>query len=115
MTTTEITGETSDGYHTFNELYEHRLALTVALVRQSPALSWRSRHHHVGGDPMFDGHFIVGVDLPTGTITYHYAIEHWDLFDAARTLDNAPAWDGALPADTVARLLAWHPEAKWSS
>ena len=97
MTTPEITGETSDGYHTFNELYEHRLALTVALVRKTPDLAWRSLRHHVGGDPMFDGYFIVGLDLPTGTITYHYDLKHWELFDAARTLDNAPAWDGAPP------------------
>lgn len=107
-----VTGETSDGYHTFNELYEHRMVLTAALMRSHPDLSWKSRHHHVGGDPMFEGYFIAGMDLPTGTITYHYQLKHWQLFPGVRVLPHAPEWDGATPADTIERLKSWiiqHP------
>jgi len=104
----EISGSTSDGYHTFDELYAHRCALTSALVRAlGPDMSWRSRAHHPDGDPIFEGYFIVGIDLPNGTITYHYSNKHWDEFPHARTLDHAPAWDGASPDATVSRLLAW--------
>jgi hypothetical protein len=99
--------EFSDGYHTMGELYDHRRALTAALCKALSLDSWRSKRHHVGGDEMFPGYFIVGINLPTGTITYHYKLEHWDDFAGVIELEHAPAWDGAGPADTVDRLLGW--------
>lgn len=102
------TGQISDGYHTFDELYDHRRALTTALISTGKFPAWRSRAHHPDDDPCFAGHFIVGIELPTGTITYHYADEHWDDFHSCTDdLDHAPRWDGALPDATVQRLLAW--------
>lgn len=95
----------SDGHHTFKELYEHRLALTAALTRLIPLACWRSKAHNPEDDEMFDGFFIVGIELPAGTITYHYKLEHWDKFDYVKTLMFAPKWDGATPNDTVTRLL----------
>jgi hypothetical protein len=88
--------EVSDGYHTFGELYDHRRALTAVLAASAGSMgdAWRSKAHHPDDDPMFEGgYFIVGIVLPTGTITYHYKLEH------------APKWDGATPDDTVTRLL----------
>lgn len=98
-------GEISDGYHTFNELYAHRLALTAVLAQILP--SWRSREHHPDDAPMFEGgYFIVGIDLPAvGTITYHYKLEHWDRFEGVDVFRHARKWDGAPPAATVERLL----------
>jgi hypothetical protein len=56
---------------------------------------------------MFEGgYFIVGIKLPTGVITYHYQLKHWDDFAAVPELPHAPKWDGATPADTVSRCLA---------
>jgi hypothetical protein len=103
------TDAVSDGYHTFGELYDHRRALTAALVRSLAGYAWRSLQHHPDDAPMFEGgYFIVGIDLPySSTITYHYKIKHWDDFDRAQTLQVAPKWDGATPADTVTRLLEW--------
>lgn len=102
------TDHISDGYHTFGELYDHRRALTAALCRALPLACWRSKAHHPDDGPMFDGgYFIVGVDLPTGTITYHYKLSHWDDFSSVIVLDHAPKWDGAAPAATVDRLLGW--------
>lgn len=46
----EVTGGTSDGYHTFDELYEHRMALTLGLMKNCPKISWRSRNHHPDGE-----------------------------------------------------------------
>lgn len=100
----------SDGYHTFGELYEHRLALTAVVAswaaqRPEPA-AWRSKAHHPDDSPMFEGgYFIVGIELDTGPITYHYKLPHWDDFAAVPELDHAPKWDGATPGDTVTRLL----------
>lgn len=100
------TDSVSDGHHTFGELYDHRRALTVALCRTLP--SWRSKAHHPEDEPMFEGgYFIVGIDLPTGTITYHYKLSHWDDFAHVPELEHAPKWDGAMPDDTVARLMEY--------
>ena len=109
IATAVIDGSTSDGYHTFDELYEHRTALFAALCRSYPELSWRSWHHHDGGDPMFDGMFIAGMALATGDITYHVDAERWDDFEGIRELPHAFAWDGHTPADVVRRLNGWHP------
>jgi hypothetical protein len=106
----EVDGKTvSDGYHTFGELYAHRRALMLVLMRSHPADSWRSREHHPADGPMFDGDFIVGIDAPTGGIRYHVGVEHWSMFDFAITLPHAPKWDGAGPDATVERLLTWRP------
>lgn len=100
--------ELSDGHHTFGELYAHRRALTalIAAAASTEGDSWRSKAHHPDGDPMFPGYFIVGIELPTGTITYHYRLKYWDDFAAVMEIDHAPRWDGHTPADTVDRLLA---------
>jgi len=98
----------SDGYHTFGELYDHRRALTAMLAAAAATEndSWRSKAHHPDDDPMFEGgYFIVGIELPTGTITYHYKLSHWDDFATVPELEHAPKWDSATPADTVIRLF----------
>lgn len=99
--------EVSDGYHTFRDLYDHRRALTATLAAGASTAgdSWRSKAHHPEDGPMFDGSFIVGIDLPTGTITYHYNLEFWDDFAAVPELEHAKKWDGAGPDETVSRLL----------
>jgi len=103
------TDQISDGYHTFGELYDHRRALTAVLAvmraNQVAGGAWRSKAHHPDDDPMFDGYFIVGIQLPTGTITYHYKLSHWDDFALVPELKHGHRWDGHTPADTVTRLL----------
>jgi hypothetical protein len=107
---TEDTDGVSDGYHTFGELYDHRRALTAVLAAHAASTpepaAWRSKAHHPDDSPMFEGgYFIVGIELDTGTITYHYKLKHWDDFAAVPEVEHAPKWDGAAPADTVTRLL----------
>jgi hypothetical protein len=98
----------SDGYHTFGELYDHRRALTAALAAERADISWRSKAHHPDDSPMFEGgYFIVGIDTPAGTVTYHYKLTHWDDFAEVPELEHAPKWDGAAPEATVTRLLGW--------
>jgi hypothetical protein len=100
--------QVSDGYHTFGELYDHRRALTAALATALVSDSWRSRDHHPDDDPIFEGGwFIVGINLPTGTITYHYEMKHWDDFRHVKVLEHAPKWDSAPASATVDRLLEW--------
>jgi len=98
------TGETSDGYHTFNELYEHRHALFLNLMSGIGYDPWISKLHHDGTG--LDGWFISGVDLPTGTISYHLPERLWDaaVFTGAALMERAPEWDGHTSDDVVSRL-----------
>lgn len=102
------TGKASDGYHTFDELYDHRCHLFVALMRSRPEISWRAQYHEDG--TMYEGWFVAGMHLPTGDdITYHLPSVMWNMLDGVgvRTRINAPKWDGHTAADTVRRLAAW--------
>jgi hypothetical protein len=101
-------GNVSDGYHTFNELYDHRRALTRALALALGPQAWVSKAHHPSDDPIFEDYFIVGLELTeAGTVTYHYEMTYWPEFIGVRELEHAPRWDGAPPAASVERLIAW--------
>lgn len=103
----KITGETSDGYHTFDELYDHRAKLFSVIVRDHRELAWKSRLHHDG--TMYDGMFIVGIETPGGQATYHYDVDpYWGLFDCEE-LDRAPEWDGHTPQQAIDRIAALEP------
>lgn len=98
----EINGETSDGYHTFNELYHHRAVLFSVIVNMFPDKAWKSKQHNDG--TMYDGMFIVGIDTPEGQATYHYDIDpYWNMFEC-RELARAPKWDGHTPAQAIDRI-----------
>ncbi len=96
-------GDVSDGYHTFNELYEHRTELFRLLCRWLQPVSWRSRLHSDG--TMFEGFFVAGIEtVPGSQITYHIPIAKWDDFAYVSTYPRAPKWDGHTAADVVERL-----------
>ncbi len=97
-------GELSDGYHTFNSLYNQRLYLFAALVKAYKERAWKTRLHE-DGKPCFDGNwFLVGIDTPEGSYTYHFENEHWDLFDCVE-IEHAKPFDGHTDAD-VGRLMS---------
>ena len=95
-------GKISDGYHTFNELYEHRLHLTACLCNSMPGFCYKSKLHDDG--TMFDGMFIVSINFKNiEQITYHYDIKDWDMFKI-KELDKALPWDGHTSSDVLERL-----------
>lgn len=98
-------GEVSDGSHTFNELYDHRHALMVALMNSHPDISWRSRLHH--DYTKYDGYFIAGMRLPTGDISYHLPNNLWQNLCDITPKYRAPEWDGHTSDDVVKRLMQW--------
>ena len=98
----ESKGEISDGYHTFDELYYHRMILFSVICNMRKDISWKSYKHHDG--TMYDNYFIVGITTDKGDYTYHYHEKYWDMFDVPE-LDFAPEWDGHTPEDIV-RLLS---------
>ena len=97
-------GEMSDGYHTFNGLYYQRMVLFAALVKQNKDSAWKSRRHEDGKLCFGGGWFIVGIDTPEGSYTYHYEDKDWDLFDCEE-LPVGKHWDGHTE-DDVTRLLS---------
>lgn len=104
-------GEISDGYHTYNSLYHQRCILFAALCNTFKDLSWKSRKHSDGEECFGGGWFIVGIDTPEGSYTYHYENKYWDLFKCGE-LDVAKKWDGHTDED-VERLLSLDgPEEK---
>lgn len=98
----EINGDTSDGSHTFNELYHHRAVLFSVIVKAFPDKAWKSKVHHDG--TMYDGMFIVGIETPNGQATYHYYIDpYWNMFEC-QELERAPEWDGHTPQEAIDRI-----------
>jgi hypothetical protein len=115
-------GKTSDGYHTFNELYRHRYVLFVGMARayyvackdatpeateaHLKQIIWCSKLHHDG--TMFDDSFIVGMSLSVGQVSYHLPIREWErVSKLLPVVDRAPEWDGHTPADVLDRLERW--------
>lgn len=101
----------SDGFHTFNDLYEQRMWLFAALVNAYKDKAWKSLRHE-DGEHCFGGDlFIVGIDTPEGSYTYHYGIQYWDVFDC-QILPRAKHWDGHTDKD-VTRLMSLQSEQRW--
>ena len=108
-----VTGDTSDGYHTFNELYHHRAVLFSVICNEHHDIAWKSKKHHDG--TMYDGMFIVGIDTPEGQATYHYDIDpYWNLF-RVKELELAPEWDGHTPGEAIRRIGTLTPPNEWVS
>jgi len=94
----------SDGYHTFRQLYYQRMMLFAAIVKQNRDKAWKSKCH-ADGEPCFGGGwFIVGIDTPEGSYTYHYKDTYFDLFECEE-LERGKMWDGHTEKD-VTRLLS---------
>jgi hypothetical protein len=98
------TNDISDGYHTFGELYEHRIELFIALCKNVDGITvWKSRKHSDGTS--FEGWFSLGIGLSKGEqITYHLPDKYWDELDFTHTLESAPEFDGHTSADVLKRL-----------
>lgn len=101
-------GEVSDGYHSFNELYDHRIInfiiICKCLLWRLPSTPiWKSKAHADG--TVYDGWFIMGIyPAPGQQISYHLPMKYWDMTKFARELTTAPEWDKHTPTDVLVRL-----------
>ena len=106
-----------DSYHTFAELYDHRIAIYIALCQSLVTLDglqeamgqkklyhvWRSHLHSDGTS--FANWFTLGIYKEAGKqITYHLPNSRWDDVAFAETLDRGPEFDGHTPEDVLLRL-----------
>lgn len=105
----KITGSTSDGYHTFDELYYYRLLYNANLVNtiiynnsrvsadfRLPINICKSYKHSDGKLCFGGGWFVVVMETPFGQITNHYENKYYDMF-CCPSVDVAPLWDGHTP------------------
>ena len=112
-------GDLSDGYHTFNELYEFRKIYNAALFNEwaikpagfnndgtiIPVFNVHKSWKHNDGEPCFGGGwFIVSAMLPTGLISNHYKAEDWDLFKIPEVEKALHEFDGHTSEDVLNRL-----------
>jgi hypothetical protein len=115
-------GELSDGYHTFNELYEFRKVYNAALFNEwaenletssdfgqalfnVPKYNVHKSWRHSDGELCFGGGwFIVSAMLPTGLISNHYKAEDWDLFKIPEVDKALFEFDGHTGNDVLERI-----------
>lgn len=95
-------GQISDGYHTFDELYAHRVRLFTCLMRAHENKAWWSRKHHDGS--VMDGWIIAGIKTPAGMVTYHLPESEISNLPAWLELTEGMPWDGHTANDVLERL-----------
>ncbi len=100
----------SDKHHSIKELYDYRMYYNALLFNEYAKLDLynvhKSKNHH-DKTPCFgtkDKYFIVVAELPTGTITNHYAIKHWDLFKIPEYEYSITPYDNHTPEDCLKRM-----------
>jgi hypothetical protein len=109
----QVSGDTSDGYHTFNELYDFRKAYNAALFNEwaqnNKYSVHKSKRHFDGGDCFGGGWFIVVAQLPDGQISNHYEMKDWDKFLLPETDKALFEYDNHTGADVLQRLFSLRP------
>ena len=105
-----IDGDTSDGYHTFNELYDFRKAYNAALFNEWAASGkysvHKSKRHYDGEECFGGGWFIVVAQLPNGQISNHYEMKDWELFQLLETEKALFEYDNHTSVDVLKRLYS---------
>ena len=96
--------DVSDGFHTFKQLYYQRMILFATIVKCNKDKAWKSLRHEDGELCFGGGWFIVGIDTPEGSYTYHYENNFYSLFDCVE-LECGKHWDGHTEKDVI-RLLS---------
>ena len=92
----------SDGYHTFEELYEHRNLLWANILKLNKEKSFKTWFNDKG--EKYDGWFIAGMETDYGQITYHLPDNLWGILDI-KVLNRNSNYDGHRSADCACRLL----------
>ena len=94
-----------DEYHTMDDLYAHRFALTRALAVLMPDACVKCR---VNGDgTVWEGFFVVYIQTPAGQVSYHYRLDLWDKLPCREV--ESWTYDGHTPETTLDRLMSIQP------
>ena len=128
----EEVGEVSDGFHSFNELYNFRKVYNALLfnewgsqinkisefhkdkngrvheviISKKPKYDvHKSIRHHDGELCFGGGWFVVVAVLPSGQITNHYEMKDWGLFKIPEVEKAKYEFDGHTSQDSIERML----------
>ena len=104
----EIVDVLNEQQDLIEELYDFRLTYNALLFNEWAENQkyevYKSRRHS-DGELCFDGeYFIVVANLPTGQVTNHYHIRHWDMFKINEYEKVKEDFDGHTPSDVIERL-----------
>ena len=91
----KVDGNTSDGYHTFNELYDHRCLLWINYCLLNMDKCYLVPNH-------FDGWFLLGMKTAWGQISYHCPNKFYGMVGNFKI--EHPEFDGHTPQDVINRL-----------
>lgn len=91
-----LDGEESDGYHTFNELYEHRVLLWINYCLTNKKGVYVVENH-------YEGWFLLGKDTEFGQISYHCPNKYLNLVSYFKR--RHPKFDGHSSKDVIKRLI----------
>lgn len=107
-------GDITDGYHTFDELYDYRMLYNAAFFNFLASLPGNPYNVHMSfchsdGELCFGGSwFIVMANLPTGQVSNHYKIiTDFGYFSCVPLRDKADVWDGHTPEDAKERIARY--------
>lgn len=90
----------SDGYHTFKELYEHRILLFLGLILHNPLISSiLVKDHYPGWD-------LILSYLPPddAQISYHISSKYRELYEGI-IKEGQDEWDGHTSKQVATRLF----------
>lgn len=91
-----VGNDISDGYHTFEELYDHRCLLFLNLcLKDLGNCFWK---------PDFEGWFCLYWESPQGQISYHLPNKLLPLVEKDIRRDDNHQWDGHKGCDVLSRL-----------
>ena len=97
----------SDWYHTFWELYKHRIHLFIALCKTCTSKELvtiiKSKLHNDHSE--FEWWFIIQMKTEFWQISYHLPNEYWDICNFITTTDIADERDWHTSDDVLERLL----------
>jgi len=118
-----ITENTSDGFHTFKELYDVRMALNSALFNEwgkysIPLNDVHKSWKHNNGELCFGGGwFIVCAKTKNGQISFHYPASDWENFKIPELEKAKYEFDGHTTKDVISRLLTldFNDDSEWIS
>lgn len=96
------TNNISDWYHTFWELYKHRIHLFIALCNIYKNC-YKSKKHNDWS--CYDWWFILQLETDKWQISYHLPMEYWNKCNSAKELELANKWDWHNSEDVLYRLL----------
>ena len=92
-----VGNDISDGYHTFDELYDHRMALYIALINNTDFPAFIQFDHYEGWDAVY-------LEMPKGQVSYHLPKSLRSCYLDRCTTVGSEKYDGHTSSDVLNRL-----------